>query len=309
MTLRAALAFVVILGGCEDGDPPLVSLTVTPQEASDTVPLSFAKGLTRQLAVRGTYADGRSADLTLDVTWESSAPEVATVTPNGTVMGAAEGAAIISGAMDRVAGSIEVQVGPPKISTIDVRPNPARIGLSYMSSPGTTVWTTLQLSATAMLTDKTQTDVSDKVAWSAAPGGLGLPVVTVSPSGLATTELQVLPPSETVVSAALGAVIGRTRLYIFDQIIAFDVESVVGADTMYVGESMELAAYTTSASNPSRRTAVEQTAVWASSDPAVVKLGMTKPYSVTCVAAGTSSVSATYQGAPDQLTVTCLAQP
>lgn len=300
--------FVVILGGCEDGDPQLVSLTVTPQESADTAPLSVTKGLTRQLAVRGTYADGHSADLTVDAAWESSAPEVATVTPRGTVTGAGEGTAIITSTIDRIVGSLEVMVGPPKIASIEVTPNPARIGLSYMSPSGMTVWTNLQLVATAMLTDKTQSDISDKVAWSAAPGGLGLPVVMVSPSGLATTELQVTPPSETVVSAQMGTVIGRTRLNIYDQIIAFDVESVSGSDTMYVGESMELGAFSTSASNPSRRITVAQPAVWASSAPAIVQLGVT-PYIVTCAAAGTSSVSATYQGAQDQLTVTCLAQP
>jgi trimeric autotransporter adhesin len=306
MMLRAALAFVLLLGACEDGgEPPLVSLTVTPQGASDTAPLSLAKGLTRQLSVSGTYEDGRSVDLTSTATWESSDPGVATITPNGLVAGAAEGTALITSTIDRMVGSLEVQVGPPKVSAIDVRPNPVRIGLSYMSKSGTTVWTTLQLTAKATLTDKTQVDVSDKVAWTAAPGGFGLPVVTVSPSGLVTTELSVSPPSETVVSAASGGVSGQTRLHIYDQVIALEVESVLGGATLPVGESMELAAFATWASLPSLRTAVERNAVWASSNPSVVELGGT-PYLVTCAAAGTSSVSATYQGSLGELTVTCL---
>src|SRR5260370_29846325 len=142
----------------------VASVTVSP--AAPTVLV----GATVQLTA--TLKDGSGNVLTgQPVTWASSAPAVATVSPSGLVSGMAAGPATITAASGGQSGSapITVTVSTVPVASVTVSPAPASVSVGQ----------TVQLTAT--LKDASGNVLSGRtVTWaSSAPT-----VATVSPSGL-----------------------------------------------------------------------------------------------------------------------------
>ena len=91
----------------------LVSIAVTPNPASVSV------GGTAQLRADGFYSDGTTKELTPNVTWSSSRPDIATVSPQGLLAGVTLGDATVTATSpdnaqknQGVAGSAAVKVVP-----------------------------------------------------------------------------------------------------------------------------------------------------------------------------------------------------
>ncbi|HBG07260.1 MAG: hypothetical protein A2075_05000 [Geobacteraceae bacterium GWC2_58_44] len=110
-------------GGGGDSESPLVSITVTP--ANSTI----AAGGTLQFSAVGTYANGKTADLTAAATWSSSVEAVASVNnaagSKGAVTGVAAGSTAIIAMVGTVSGSANVTVTgagavSPNVMTITV---------------------------------------------------------------------------------------------------------------------------------------------------------------------------------------------
>ncbi|HSW56787.1 MAG TPA: Ig-like domain-containing protein [Dehalococcoidales bacterium] len=66
-------------------------VTLSAIEVTPTLPVELAIGETLQFAASGKYSDGTSADITLQVTWESSNTGAATVSEAGLATGIAAG--------------------------------------------------------------------------------------------------------------------------------------------------------------------------------------------------------------------------
>src|ERR1700681_83983 len=87
------LLIAAYLSGCGGGSdkpstPPrasLVSIAISPKTFSTGV------GIARQLTATGSYADGSTANITSNATWQTAAPSVATVTTSGVATGVALG--------------------------------------------------------------------------------------------------------------------------------------------------------------------------------------------------------------------------
>jgi uncharacterized protein YjdB len=85
--LPVLFAIALALTGCGGGGdggtptagptPALTALAVSPNGQIDTI------GATRQFTATATYDDGSTGDVTGNVTWTSSKPEVATVNTTG----------------------------------------------------------------------------------------------------------------------------------------------------------------------------------------------------------------------------------
>jgi hypothetical protein len=90
----------------------LTGIAVTP--AGPAVP----RGATLQFAATGTYSDGSSAALTSGVTWASSAPSVATISPSGLATALATGTTTISATMGSVTGSTLMTVSRNKATPL-----------------------------------------------------------------------------------------------------------------------------------------------------------------------------------------------
>lgn len=86
------------------GAPTLVSIAVTP----DTGTIDY--GSTQQFTATGTYSDASAADITGDVTWDSSDDAVSTITAGGLATGVGVGTATISATLDAVSGDTTLAV-------------------------------------------------------------------------------------------------------------------------------------------------------------------------------------------------------
>ncbi|EOD56928.1 Ig domain-containing protein group 2 domain-containing protein, partial [Aeromonas molluscorum 848] len=104
--VTAVGAGTATITGTLDGQTVTLMVTVTsatlnPNGLSITTPpLTLAAGLTAQLAANGSYDDGSNLDVTASVSWTSSAPAVATVSPSGLVTAVAPGSATITGSLN-----------------------------------------------------------------------------------------------------------------------------------------------------------------------------------------------------------------
>lgn len=172
-------------------DVDVTALTITPADPT------IAKGLSTQLAVRGTFG-GTTQDLTFDAGWASSAPDVAAVSDvpasKGFVSAIAGGTATITATFGGFSGTVLLTVTEPVLQSITVTPaNPSILTLSG----GT-------FQATGHYSDGTDPDITGQVAWSSSQPG----IATISADGTAKTLTQGI----TTISAALGSVSGTSDL-------------------------------------------------------------------------------------------------
>jgi uncharacterized protein YjdB len=148
----------------------LTSITIKPPN------LSIAMGTKGSLTATGIFSDGTTEDLTAQVFWTSSDGTIASVgnvdsLGRQVIVGLGVGSASIAATLDGVHGSTTVIVFA-KIISIDITP----------PKPSIAKGTSLQLTATAKLSDGTTEDLTDSVSWSVSPTNLA----TVDATGLLT---------------------------------------------------------------------------------------------------------------------------
>src|SRR5215475_15459691 len=184
IVMMGSIASLVACGGSSSGSgsPTLTNLAVTPSSAS------LPKGTTRQLAVKGTYSNGTSKDLTGQVSWSVSPSSVAKVSNTGLLTTLVQGNATVTATMAAVAGHVSLTVQPAAITAIQISPP----SLSIPMGKGQ------QLLASASYTDGTSGDVTNSVNWSTTPAA----VATVNSSGM----LQSLSKGNFSVTAASGSI-------------------------------------------------------------------------------------------------------
>jgi uncharacterized protein YjdB len=85
---------------------------------------SVEEGGTQQLDGTGYYSDGSTADITGDLTWESSDTGVATVDENGLVTGVGAGTAVITATLNGVTTTFTITVTPGPTTTPTATPTP-----------------------------------------------------------------------------------------------------------------------------------------------------------------------------------------
>jgi hypothetical protein len=134
------------------GQPALLSLTVGPN------PFSLPLGETGQFTAIGRFSDGSTQNLTQSVTWGSSSPAIASVSPAGTAVANAVGAVTVSAASAAVTGSASLTVSPPVVVGLSIVPGNLSIVIEG-SRP---------LQAMATMSDGTTQNMTAAVAWSSA---------------------------------------------------------------------------------------------------------------------------------------------
>src|SRR5689334_13701059 len=114
--IRLALAWVALAALSLYAAPPVTvpapaqslrSLSVTPANAV------IALGAQQQFTAIGTYSSGTTQDLTNTVSWTSSAPAVASVSPAGLAVSTGQGATTITASLNGVAGAAGLTVTAP----------------------------------------------------------------------------------------------------------------------------------------------------------------------------------------------------
>ena len=204
----------------------LVSISLSPNPASVLVSSNL------QFSATGHYNDGSTQDITNAVSWVSSDPTKATITPNaGLAVGKASGVTTISATQGSITGTVTLTV-KALLQSIVVGP----------LCPGVQAGKTQQLTATGFFNDGTSQDLTSSSTWSTSDQTKA----TISSSGLATGVAAGGAILTATATAADGSTVtGTTALNV---VAAFPVApnlsgtyafSLLGADTrgsqFYVG--------------------------------------------------------------------------
>jgi trimeric autotransporter adhesin len=268
----------------------VTSATLNPNGLSiSTPPLTLAAGLTAQLAANGSYDDGSSLDVTASVSWTSSDPLVATVSPSGLVTAVAPGTAIITGTLSGETATILVTVTSAVLNpgglTITVPPLTLAAGL------------TGQLTATGSYSDGSSVDVTANVSWTSsnpavATVGLNTGLVTAVLPGSATITGTLDGQSVTLPVTVTNAVLNPNGLVITTSPL-----------TLAAGLTGQL----TASGTYSDGSVVDVTAdvSWTSSNPAVAIVGLNTGL-VTAVLPGSATITGTLNGETATLPVTVI---
>ncbi len=167
--------------------PALVSLSLSPLNPS------IAWGAHQQFSVTGYYTDHSSQPLTTGVTWQSSAPAIASVDQNGVAAAQAVGSTNITAAFGSFSSSTALRV-LPKLIGIVVTPKSATVPVD----------TTEPFTATGFYSDHSTEVLISGVTWSTQSPS----VATINSQGVVTAIAQ----GQTTVSAVFGTLSGSASL-------------------------------------------------------------------------------------------------
>ncbi len=198
-------------------DAALTSILVSPPTSS------VALGQSVQLTATGTYSDKSTQDVTGLVTWSTSQPAVAIITSSGMANSKAIGSAIITATLRAFSGANQLVVSPA-----------ALVGLAVTSDHLiVAAGTTTQFTARGTFTDGSTQDLSSTVAWTSS----SLPIVTVSPSGLATGKA----PGTSTISATQGVLHGTAAMTVSSATI-LSLSVTAGTASIPLGLAAQFAA-------------------------------------------------------------------
>jgi uncharacterized protein YjdB len=191
---RTAAGFLVALaltscGGFFPSSDTIVSITLSPASAQ------IMPAGTQQYSATGTFGNNTTGDVTSQVTWVSSATNVATISTAGLATAVALGTANITASSGSVTSTASpLTVSNKTITTITVNPQNASISTGQQQ----------QFTATATYSDGSNGDITTSSTWSSSL----VSVATISTTGLATA----ITTGTTTITASLAGVTGTTTL-------------------------------------------------------------------------------------------------
>jgi uncharacterized protein YjdB len=256
----------------------LQSIAVTPANAS------IAAAGTEQYTATGTYSNGTTQNITSSVTWSSSSTTVATISSSGLAKGVAAGSTNITATSGSVSGSTGLTITAATLQSIAVTPANASIAAGA----------TEQYTATGTYSNGTTQNITSSVTWSSSSIG----VATISSSGLAKG----VAAGSTTITATSGSVAGSTTL----TVTAATVQSiaVTPANPSIATNGTQQFIATGTYSNGATANLTEEVA-WTSSNASVARVN---DYGLTTgLAAGTSTITATYGSLTASTTLTVTA--
>lgn len=285
--LVAGLLLLLPMAACSlngDGQPDPTSILVIPRTSSTEI------GQTQQMMAIAAYSDGSVADVTLEVSWESSDGTVASVSQTGLVTAQANGRVTISASLEGVGDSAAVQVGPPPKETVSLSVSPAVSSVMVNQ--------TKQYVATAGYSDGSSSDVTASVAWTSSDES----VVTIDAGGLATGQAA----GDALVTATLNGFTDSADIKVVDQpreVVSIDIAPTTAR--IGVGLSKQFTAQATYSDGSSDDVTADVT--WSSSDQAVITIdaqGM-----ATGQTLGSADIGASLNGKSDSVPVDVVLPP
>jgi uncharacterized protein YjdB len=229
-------------------------------------------GQASQLTATETLSGGTTQDVTTMSAWQSSNSSVATVSSTGLVTAVATGAATITATYQGTAGTQLVAVSTTTVASMLIL-GPGSLGTGQTS----------QLIATASLLGGMTQIVTNAAAWQSSNPR----VANVSSSGLLTA---VGPGTTTITASYLGRA-GTLAVTVNDtvtSILLFGASSLTASGS----QTSQFIAAAMMSSGPEQ--IVTNAAAWVSSNPGVATVSSTGL--VTAVAAGATTITATYNG-------------
>ncbi len=197
-TARVTATMGEIRGEVELGVTPatLVSLAIDPTNPS------VASGGIQQLTATGTFSDATTQNLTDEVTWLSSNPEVAQVSnacgSRGQATAIAAGTATVTASLGAIQGATVLTVSPAVLTSITISPPSAEVRLGA-GPPPIVPWRALGL-----FSDQTTQDLTEQVTWSSS----NLAVAAISNADGARGVASGVGLGGSTISATLSGVTG-----------------------------------------------------------------------------------------------------
>jgi uncharacterized protein YjdB len=170
----------------------LVDLSILP------ISVTLAIASSQQLSVTGTYTDDSVEGVDSLVTWESSAPNVASISTSGVILAVSAGTTSVTGSVQGVSKAIQVTILPDLVS----------LTINDISS-SLKVSDTFQLIVTGIYSDAATQNLTSSATWSVADAA----VLNVSSAGLVTA----LSAGTTIVTAVYeGLTVERSIATLFN---------------------------------------------------------------------------------------------
>lgn len=260
------------------------SLAISPN------PLVLAKGRAGALTATATFTDGTTQDVTTQVTWQSSAPTVLSVSnasgQQGNVVALLEGPGTVSVSLSGLIGTGAFTVDPPAIVSLALSP----LASSVAKGLG------VSFTATATLSDTTTRNATAEVTWASSAMGVATISNTMGSQGQATS----LTEGTTTITATAGTVSAMTSLTVTAPVFV-GVSVSPTTVSLALGEGRQLSA--TATRSDATTLDVTSSGLWASSSGNVT---VNSGGFASSVAQGTADVTASYAGfmATVQVTVT-----
>ncbi|MFB9141920.1 Ig-like domain-containing protein [Vibrio artabrorum] len=153
------IAIFTIASGCKSEDIFEDNTAVTMIQVTPPI-TSLAKGNSTQLTATAFYADGRSRDVTETVKWQPADSNIATVTPQGLLIGADAGNTEVTASL----GSVSSQDSGSKV---DVAVSNAVLTEIHLTPPQVSIpkGTTKQLGAQGLYSDGHSHNLTQSVSW------------------------------------------------------------------------------------------------------------------------------------------------
>jgi uncharacterized protein YjdB len=265
----------------------MTAITVTPVQ-----PI-LQKGVSQAFQATATYADGSTADVTLQASWTSDNATVASVTSSATgvvVKALSAGSANISATVGSITGSTQVVVTTPTLVSIAVTP--------ATWSPN--VGGTQAFTATGAYSDNSTADVTISATWSST----NTTAVAVSNAAGQQGTATALAVGTAQVQAALSGVTGSASVTVSSSPMVSIAITQGPAVSLVLGLSSPLTA-TATYQNGTKQDVTTQVA-WTTADTtiATVSNAAATAGQITGVGVGTTTVYATLAGFADKAVVT-----
>ena len=259
---------------------PSVKLTVKAVSSINIIPVATHNldvGATQQFSAIGTYSDGSSADISAQVTWLSSNPQVATIYSNGLATAVAAGTANITATLGGVTSPATALAVQP-LSSIAVSP----------SAPNNlAVGATQNFTAIGTYADGSLMNITSQVTWSSTVPG----ITTIAAGGTATG----VKSGTANITASLAGITSHPVALTIISLASIAVAPSSTANLM-VGATQHFTA-TGTYSDGSTADFTAQV-VWSSSNTSAVTIAAGG--TATAVGGGTANITATYGGLTSQ---------
>jgi hypothetical protein len=209
-------------------------------------------GLTRQLTARGYFSDGTQDDLSHQVVWSSSNPEVAVVDQRGLVTSKESGGTTISVERGAISGNGELTVSAAVLQSLTLAPLDGQLPLGL----------TCRFTATGHYSDSSESNLSDQVTWSSSDD------LTASISNASGTEglARALKTGTVEIRARLGTQESKTGLEVTAAVVT---KVLVSPTTLSLPVGLGAPLRATAVYSDGRQSVVTDPVEWTSADASV----------------------------------------
>ena len=256
----------------------LTSITIAPTNPS------IAKGTSVQLTATGSYTDGSTQNLTSQVSWTSGDNTIVQVSnaagTNGLVTGLGVGNTAITATFSGTQGSTTVTVIPAVLTSITITPPDSSI------PNGTTV----QLTATGVLSDATTEDLTSLVSWTSGDNTVAQVSNAAGTNGLVTS----LAVGNSAITATFSGIQGSTTLTVTPAVLTSI--TVVANPSVAKGATLQLDALGQYSDGTMEDVTTQVS--WTSGDNTIAQVGDTSTTKglLTGLAVGSTTITATLNG-------------